>query len=212
MHVHIDSSIAHISPSFYMRAVEALNVDIQNIESIDQQREALITTWKKKDKNDIEDSPFIDAYRDIIKTLNPGGMISFENMIRRCLLGGRFPTINPVVDICNIVSVQEGLPIGVFDLDTLREPVQLRMSKPGDRAQLFGQKIVEAIDLGHMVLEDEEGVFGVVGLRDSIRTMVQPTSTNILIVSFGDERVDEGALVQQLERCRDWMLQCKGSF
>src|SRR5262249_3476618 len=33
--------------------------------------------------------------------------------------GGRFPTVNPVVDACNVVSLHSGLPISVVDLDKL---------------------------------------------------------------------------------------------
>lgn len=35
---------------------------------------------------------------------------------------GRFPAVNPVVDVCNLVSLHSGLPISVIDLDRATAP------------------------------------------------------------------------------------------
>lgn len=57
---------------------------------------------------------------------------SIEAMVRRVLKPDRLPTINPLVDIGNIVSLRHLLPIGVHPLPETEPGLQLRRAQAGD--------------------------------------------------------------------------------
>lgn len=44
---------------------------------------------------------------------------------------GRFPSINALVDTCNVVSLHSGLPISLLDVDLLSGELAVRVAPPG---------------------------------------------------------------------------------
>jgi len=57
---------------------------------------------------------------------------SIEAMLRRVLKPDQLPSINPLVDIGNIVSLRHLLPAGVHPLPAAGGVLELRRSRPGD--------------------------------------------------------------------------------
>ena len=46
---------------------------------------------------------------------------------------GRFPAINNLVDINNLVSLEHGLPISMLDLDVAGEAIEIRYGRAGEK-------------------------------------------------------------------------------
>lgn len=57
---------------------------------------------------------------------------SIEAMLRRALKGGEPFSINPLVDFYNATSLRHLVPAGGFDLGEIAEPLELRLTRPGD--------------------------------------------------------------------------------
>ncbi|MEN9629254.1 MAG: hypothetical protein RJA10_2481 [Pseudomonadota bacterium] len=57
---------------------------------------------------------------------------SIEAMLRRVLKPDRIPSINPLVDLGNLVSLQQVLPAGVHPWPDGLQSVELRLAAPGD--------------------------------------------------------------------------------
>ncbi len=56
---------------------------------------------------------------------------SNEALLRRVLKGEALYTVNTLVDALNLSSVREQMPFGLYDLDRVEPPVELRRGRPG---------------------------------------------------------------------------------
>jgi len=68
---------------------------------------------------------------------------SIEAMARRVLRGDTLPSINALVDIGNIVSLQHLLPVGGHAMDELTQDISLRLARGDETFVPFGSLEVE---------------------------------------------------------------------
>ena len=79
--------------------------------------------------------PRVRPWRERFRALGVSGKefpSSIEAMLRRAMKGGEPFRINPLVDFYNAVSLRHVVPAGGFDLDQLRGPLELRLTRDGD--------------------------------------------------------------------------------
>jgi DNA/RNA-binding domain of Phe-tRNA-synthetase-like protein len=96
----------------------------------------------------------VTRYRDIMRkaNINPNKFPpSVEAMFKRILKGGKLPTINALVDLCNAVSIEQIISLGAHDLIDIRDDLEVRFSKEGDIFLPFGASEYEKVDEGEMV-------------------------------------------------------------
>ncbi len=92
-----------------------------------------------------------------------------EALMRRVLQGKGLPAIHPVVDVCNLASLEHQFSLGLYDRDLVRNAVFARVGRVGEG--------YDGIRKGHVnlsnrpLLADDEGPFGAPTL-DSARTQV----------------------------------------
>jgi DNA/RNA-binding domain of Phe-tRNA-synthetase-like protein len=82
-----------------------------------------------------EDEPAIAAWHDLLRSFgtNPRRTRpSVDALRRRLVKAGRLPRISPLVDTCNLVSMNYMLPTGGYDLRGVTEGFCLRYARPGD--------------------------------------------------------------------------------
>jgi DNA/RNA-binding domain of Phe-tRNA-synthetase-like protein len=167
--------------------------------ALDRRKAALISRWAGQPRTPIETQTLIRAYRDLAREL--GGQLTpaVEGLYVRGILRGRFPAINPLVDTANIVSAEHLVPIGVFDDDRIDGPAQHTHSTPGESFVPIGKDEVVVLDAGTPVLRDAVGIFSAIGARDSSRTMITPTTSAILAVSWGFQDVEPAVVDATLD-------------
>jgi DNA/RNA-binding domain of Phe-tRNA-synthetase-like protein len=68
---------------------------------------------------------------------------SVEAMARRVLRGDPLPTINALVDIGNIVSLEHLVPVGGHSMDDLRQDIELRIASGDEHFIPFGSSELE---------------------------------------------------------------------
>lgn len=109
---------------------------------------------------------------------------SAEALLRRLISGKRFPHINCIVDVINLVSVESRLPIGLYDLAHVKGDITFRAGKVAETYKGIGKYDLNLEGLP--VFCDAEGPHGS-PTSDSERTMVTPATQHIvaIIVSFG---------------------------
>lgn len=116
---------------------------------------------------------------------------SSEALLRRILRGKNFPRINDIVDIGNVVSISTLVPIGLYDLDKLKEPLMLRLSLRNEIFRGIGNK-EETLKEGIPVLADSEGkILHIYPHRDSTLTAVNTRIRRLLVVGAGVNGIDE---------------------
>ena len=94
----------------------------------------------------IADHPRIKPWREAYKAFGakPSEFrSSIEGMARRALRGDQLPSINALVDIGNIVSLQHLVPVGGHSMDELTQDISLRLATGKEDFVPFGSTEVE---------------------------------------------------------------------
>ena len=103
----------------------------------------------------IKQAPEIVPYREAFRALgiNPNKYpCSIEALLTRIAKGKGMPSINPLVDFGNAVSLRHRIPIGAHDMATFRDGVlEVRPARDGDRFNPFGGGEAEIPDPGEIV-------------------------------------------------------------
>jgi DNA/RNA-binding domain of Phe-tRNA-synthetase-like protein len=101
--------------------------------------------------------PYRNAFNQL--NLNPNKfMSSIEAMVKRVSKGNVLPSINPVVDLVNSISLKYILPMGAHDLDALEGEIAIRFSRKGDAFTPLGEELVEVLDNGELVYADSKRI------------------------------------------------------
>lgn len=104
----------------------------------------------RKVKDEPELQPYREAFRKI--GINPNRyMCAIEALMTRIARGQGMPCINTIVDLGNAVSLKYRLPIGVHDLDSMKESFGVRISEDGDTFLPFGADEREPVPAGEVV-------------------------------------------------------------
>ena len=102
---------------------------------------------------------------------------------RKAVAEGHLSSINPVVDLCNVVSLHSGLPISVVDLDRTRGAMRVGIAPAG--ANFVFNASGQVIDVGGLLcLFDEEGPCAN-AVKDAQRTKTTAETTRALVVVWG---------------------------
>ncbi|MCK4327604.1 MAG: hypothetical protein KAW41_03940 [Candidatus Diapherotrites archaeon] len=101
--------------------------------------------------------PHLLAWREAYKKFGCDGGCSAEWLVKRILEKKALPKINKLVDIYNLVSAKNAMPIGGQDLDRICGDIVLRISPGGERFVGIGGK-EEKTTPGEVVYADDEKV------------------------------------------------------
>jgi len=142
---------------------------------------------KNADPRAILEAPAISATRAGYRALGKDPARyrgSAEALLRRLISGKHFPSINCVVDIINLVSVESRLPIGLYDLAKVQGDIAFRTGRSGETYKGIGKFDLNLEDLP--VFCDAAGPHGS-PTSDSERTMVTPSTDSVaaILISFG---------------------------
>ena len=100
---------------------------------------------------------------------------------------GRFPSINPLVDVCNLVSVTSGLPISVVDLELTRGALAIVVCPQGT-SYVFNPsgQVIDASGL--LAVFDAEGPTGT-PVKDAQRTKTHDGTRTTLSIIWGSKQL-----------------------
>lgn len=87
------------------------------------------------DKNDLAEDPLFQAYRAFFWDLDINltkTRPAAEALARRVLQDKPIPTVNTLVDACNLGSLTSRVSLAAFDRDTLGEELRLRFAEDGE--------------------------------------------------------------------------------
>ena len=85
------------------------------------------------------------------------------------------------MDVCNLCSLEDQIPLGLYDRDQVHGSVMARVGREGEGYQGIRKQRVSLS--GRLLLADEDGPFRA-PTSDSLRTAVQTKSRNLLVVLF----------------------------
>jgi DNA/RNA-binding domain of Phe-tRNA-synthetase-like protein len=126
---------------------------------------------------------------------------SIEALVRRIAKGGDMPHISPAVDLANSVSLSLLVPIGVHDLGTAPNGIEVRLADPEDCFRPMGGSPDETPDQGEIVYVHDHDVRTRRWVwRQSRSGLVSPQTTDFLFPIDGFASVTATAISEAAER------------
>ncbi len=140
--------------------------------------------WKDEDFETVRSHPVMADLREAYKLLDADPnryRPASDSLIRRIIKGKEIYSINNVVDIINMTSIETAYSIGGFDADKTGKDIILTKAPSGIDFEGIGRGHVNIENLP--VLKDETGYFGT-PTTDSVRTMITNETASILLIFY----------------------------
>lgn len=168
------------------------------------------------DLETLKDEPTIRAYRDLYWSLGidpTKQRPSAEALLRRVQAGKRWPRIHPVVDAYNLVSAEQGVAIGGYDLDALRAlagvgedealTIHLRRALFNEPFLGIGMQCHRDLRNEELVLDAGGAIFALYPYRDGHRTRLMPDTAEALMICCDAPGLPSEALDTAAEALRE---------
>ncbi len=176
----------------------------------------------KKAQEEIGDQPptkhpHIASWRELYRSFGtkPGDYRpSAEALIRRTLKTGDLPRINNAVDLYNVVSVNNVIPMGGFDLDKVDGDIYLRFS-PGDEAFIpLGPGDLELTYPGEVVYADDSRILTRRwNYRDADSTKITEETRNLVMFLDATPEIPVGRVQDALMELKNlYVKHCDGEY
>ena len=81
-----------------------------------------------------------------------------ESLLRRLTKKGDIPSINALVDLCNLVSIRYALPAAVFDTRAIDGTLTVHFASGSERYTTLGQDAIDHPEVGEVVFSDDTGL------------------------------------------------------
>jgi len=115
------------------------------------------------------------------------GKPASEYLLRSAMQGG-LRSINPAVDVCNVVSLHSGFPISVVDAERLFPPLRVAIAETGQRF-VFNEAGQEIDASGLLALHDNHGPCAN-AVKDAQRTKTRSETLCTLSLVWGARAVE----------------------
>lgn len=189
MNIIITKELLESLPDFHIEAMK-LHVEVQSSDSI-------IPLVKKIEQKigeeysleDVLNIPLIKEARDSYKKLGKDPSrtrLAAESLLRRIVKKNPLYTINDIVDVGNILSIETKRSTALMDFNKINGNVYIQIGTPDDRYEGIGRGSINVDKIPIYV--DKVGPFGS-PTSDSPRTMIDSNTKEVLlmIICFGRE-------------------------
>lgn len=132
----------------------------------------------------ISKNPFIHEWREAFSKFKTkkGARFAVENLLKRAKKGNPVPSIDPIVDLYNVISLKYGFPVGCLDEDKIVGDMQLTVAEGGEPFTAIGEDDNEPALAGEVIYRDEAKVTSRCwAWRDSQISEATEDSTNFLM-------------------------------
>ncbi|MDL2212231.1 B3/4 domain-containing protein [Erysipelotrichaceae bacterium OttesenSCG-928-M19] len=182
----------------------------------------LIAKSEQKALSYLTEDNFID--NDIIKVwrqaftkfkTKKGARSSIEALFKRVKNGNQIPTINPLVDLYNSISLNYALPCGGEDIDAIVGNIRLTKAEGTESFITLGSEESEIPYVDEIIYKDDEGaICRCWNWREAVRTMLKESTTNAFLCIELVDLKREAAFNEALEALKQLVIdnlggQCK---
>jgi len=214
--INIDSNVKKQFPDLKLATVMVRSVNVEETSSHKLQviMETVNKLRNKFTMDSIKDNSIIRAYRDFywrLKVDPTKQRPASEALLRRIVKGLGLPSINNVVDACNLASVETLIPIGLYDYDKVEGGLTLRFAHNGEVFKPIGGKY-EVLTSNQIVLSDSVKILHIYPFRDSIDTMITKNTRNVLIVSCGAPKIPKELIIEAAVKTSKYIQIFAGGF
>lgn len=100
--------------------------------------------------------------------------------MREKLRRGGLRCIDPVVDVTNFVLLELGQPLHAFDFGKLRQHIDVRLARPGEKLTLLDGKELE-LQPDTLVIADGAGAVAMAGIMGGMNTAVSERTSDVFL-------------------------------
>ncbi len=139
---------------------------------------------------------------------------SVEALIRRVLQGKELPSISPIVDLYNILSIKRTLAAGGDDTDKVEGDIRLTIADGSERFIMLGASAPEEILKGEVVYRDDNDVLcRCWNYRECEKTKIRPQTTNVCLVLEGLEHTTKDEVLSGIAELKKLLATyCQGTY
>ncbi len=128
---------------------------------------------------------------------------SVEALLRRILQGKELPSINALVDLYNLISIQHVLPAGGDDLDQVEGGITLTIADGTERFVMLGADKAEEIKKGEVIYRDDlEVLCRSWNYRECEKSKITEKTKNVCLVLEGLEHTSNEEISQALSELK----------
>ena len=111
---------------------------------------------------------------------------SAQALVKRVLKGGALPSINPLVDIYNIISLRYIVCAGAEDIDACEGDIRLAFAEGTESFLPLGENIEDPPTKGELVYKEDKGVIcRQLNWREGDRTKITDSTKQAVVVIEG---------------------------
>jgi len=148
----------------------------------------------------------ISVWREAFKKFKTkkGARASIEALFKRVSKGNQIPTINPLVDLYNAVSLKYALPCGGEDIDTFEGNMRLTQAEGDEPFVTLGSNKNEPPYPKEVIYKDDAGaICRCWNWRESVRTLLTEKTKNAFICIESVEQESNDRLESALEELKN---------
>lgn len=165
---------------------------------------------------DVKEDAVLTGFRDLhtaVGVSNRKHVSSPENLIGLIQGGRDLPTINPIVDIYNIVSLETKLALGAHDIHKLGGKITLRLTNGTEEFIPLGSPEKKPIGSGEYAYIDEDSneVICRLETRQCERTKVTDTTQKCFFIVEGNNNTDIDYIEKAIARLKSLLIEYFGA-
>ena len=192
-----------------------VNNNLKSIEISKLMRDAEEAIRNKKIQ-DVTMLPKINDWRQAYRKFgcNPSQYRnSVEALLRRIIQGKELPTINPIVDIYNLISITYLLPAGGGNMDKVEGDIVLKKAQGNEKFTMLGTTEPILIPEGEVIYSDDKDVLcRAWNYRESDKTKITNETKNIYLLLEGLENTSTSEIEQALAELKKLIINyCGGN-
>ncbi|WP_066316460.1 B3/4 domain-containing protein [Bacillus sp. FJAT-29814] len=212
MEIRVSAEISELIPDFKVGIIEYKNITVGESPQMLKGRLQLFqeSIYFDLESKSVSDLPGIQEWRNIFKKTGKDPnryRHSAEALYRRVKKQNYFASGQSAVDLYNFFSLQYQVPIGLYDLNLLKGPLEIRLGRQGEEyIGLNGR----SNSLERLVLcSDQNGPFGS-PFVDSEKTAVTFNTKNALQIIYLRPSTDAENAEKLTESLMDMFVQIHG--
>jgi DNA/RNA-binding domain of Phe-tRNA-synthetase-like protein len=212
LEINLSTELIEQIPSFKVGIIEYKNITVGESPQMVRGRLQLFqeSIFFELENKSVTDLPGIQEWRKVFKMLGKDPnryRPSAEALYRRVQKQNYLVPVQSVIDINNFFSLQYQVPIGVYDLDQLIGPVEVRIGRKGEEYLGLNGRMNSMEHL--IVSSDQHGPFGS-PFVDSERTQVMEKTKNALQIIYVRPSIDKTDAEKLAESLMNMFVQIHG--
>lgn len=168
-------------------------------------------------RKDFKNDPILQGFRDLhtkVGRSNRKYPASPEALLALFLETGRFPRINTLVDIYNLVSIKTRLALGAHDIENIRGNVTLKLTKGNETFIPLGSSLPIEVPAGeYSYIDDGKNIICRMEVLQVEQTKITLDSKNVFLIIQGNANTINGYIEAGAREVLDLIRKyCNGEY